>query len=191
MIIPALIKIKKTYPVDIILFGLFNDDIKELSKKTQNLLDKSPNITDVLKKGQFVDEGIKMIAQLNKLDYNHEPTVPYTIFTETLSRLKFDIGLCPLKNTLFNNCKSAIKYAQYAAVNAVTIASDVYPYNSECNYLAKNIWEDWYEKIVALVESDLLRKRLLKEQHLYILNNRNYEKGIILYEKLFKAILSR
>ncbi|MCP4218249.1 MAG: hypothetical protein GY765_26675, partial [bacterium] len=128
MIIPAMKKIMDTFPVDFTLFGLFNQDMKALTAQARNVADQLAGISDNLKKGHFVDEGLKMVSQLGDLPYGHEPAVSYAAFPVTLSKLNFDIGLCPLRDTLFNRCKSAIKFAQYAAVGAVTVASDVYPY---------------------------------------------------------------
>jgi len=65
----------------------------------------------------------------------------------TLSKCDLDIGIAPLEDTAFNHGKSCVKFYEYASVGTVTLASNVLPYSDEVNYLAKNNFKDWYNKL--------------------------------------------
>ncbi|MCP5049563.1 MAG: glycosyltransferase family 4 protein [bacterium] len=188
MVIPAVKRIMEIYPVEFTLFGLFNEDMKKTVTEARELGMSIEEIEKHFPEQHFIGDALNMANQLEGVPYRHVPLVTYAEFPQMLSELNFDIGLCPLQDTLFNRCKSAIKLAQYSAVGTVTVAGNVYPYNEECNYLAENTTEDWYRKIAQLVENNELRDSVLEEQRSYILNNRNYHKGISLYEAIFKKV---
>ena len=190
MVIPAIKKIMESHAVEFTIFGLFNEDMKKTVSEAQETGIKIGEIEKKFPKGHFITDALKMSKLLEGVPYTHVPLVPYKDFPAMLSSLNFDIGLCPLQDTLFNRCKSAIKFAQYAAVGTVTVASNVYPYTAECNYLAENTPEDWYAKLLKLVEDESLRNSILERQHEYIMKNRTYKKGIALYEALFNKISS-
>jgi glycosyltransferase involved in cell wall biosynthesis len=193
IVIPAVKKLMETYPgeLELTLFGLFNEDMKQTITDAQAMGLSLEEIAKKFPAGHFITDTLKMASLLEGMEYEHVPLVAYEDFPGTLSRLNFDIGLCPLRDTLFNRCKSAIKFAQYAAVGTVTVAARVYPYSAECNYLAENTVEDWYEKTARLIEDEAFRASLLEEQRDYILNHRNYHKGVGIYEALFKKIAGK
>lgn len=60
--------------------------------------------------------------------YTHHDFIDAPLYPRFLSELRIDVGLAPLQDTLFNAAKSDIKYLEYAATGAATIASPVTPY---------------------------------------------------------------
>jgi glycosyltransferase involved in cell wall biosynthesis len=188
MVLQAIKKVMQKYPVELVLFGLFTEDMKKTFATAQKLAARNLDIKKQSLEGHFISDAIQLAKALAGINYTHAPLVSYGDYPHTLAKLNFDIGICPLVDNLFNRCKSAIKFAQYAAVGTVTLASDIYPYSKECNYRAQNTTDDWYNKLAALVENESLRSSLLHEQQSYILENRNYEKGIALYEAIFKQL---
>ena len=114
---------------------------------------------------------------------------PAEMFAQSLSSLSFDIGLCPLLDSTFNRSKSCIKFYEYAMSGAVTIASDVIPYNTEVNYLSGNTTGEWLEKIKFLIKDESLRQKLQREQRNYVLEYREMDKVGKLWESAFKEII--
>lgn len=89
--------------------------------------------------------------------------VPLAEFYPTLARLRPHIGIAPLLETRFSSCKSAIKWFEYTAVNAVTVASHFDPYriisDSYNGMLAYR--DEWYECLCALINSLDIRNGML------------------------------
>jgi glycosyltransferase involved in cell wall biosynthesis len=83
--------------------------------------------------------------------------------------------LAPLEDTEFNRGKSDIKFAEYAAVGTVTIASDIGAYKEGVGYTAKNNSKDWYKKLERLIVDEKFRNDLLKKQRDWIAKNRSLE----------------
>jgi len=190
LVIPVIKKLRQRYPVDFTIFGLFTEPMNDLIANVQKLnLDR--HLQARLENEQFIANAVQMANALDGVDFRHVPLVPYSQFPRTLAELNFDIGLCPLIDTPFNRCKSAVKFAQYAAVNTVTAASNVYPYSAECNYLVENTPGDWYGKIARLIEDETFRGTVLQQQRDFILSNRSYQTGLTLFESLFNKIAPR
>lgn len=105
----------------------------------------------------------------------HIPFMPPELHPSILSRADMDIGIAPLQNTEFNKGKSCIKYYEYVGVGTVCLASDVEPYNLECNYLAKNTFKDWYNKLEKLIVDEKFRKELQEKQYNWLIKNRTTE----------------
>lgn len=92
---------------------------------------------------------------------NHE-TYPYK-----MSLMNLDIGICPLVDNEFNRRKSAIKYFEYTAIGAATVASNIPPYSPVIEH-GKNgilVEEDpkaWEDALLSLVTN---RKKILELFH--------------------------
>lgn len=107
--------------------------------------------------------------------------------------IDFDIGLAPVKNTLFSRSKSALKALEYNARGIPVIASDVQPYreyvvHGENGFLAKNEY-DWTKYIRLLAEDPDLRHEMgLKgKQHASQLTHEgNWKLWENAYTSLFK-----
>lgn len=92
---------------------------------------------------------------------NQQPTLknvgylksyPLHTYQSVLNSLELDCGLAPLHNTIFNNCKSNLKWLEYSAMGLPTIASNVIPYqygieHGVTGYLVDNIPEAWTEAL--------------------------------------------
>lgn len=83
-----------------------------------------------------------------------------------LAELGLDIGLCPVRQNAFNNSKSAVKFYEYSAVGAATIASDFGPYqrtikDGETGLLVShNSVKEWKKAILDLYRDREKRMRL-------------------------------
>lgn len=126
-------------------------------------------------KNAYFRSALDFYAQLKRVRLLHIPFMPPELHPSVLSRADFDIGIAPLEDTEFNRGKSCIKYYEYAAVGTVTVASKVEPYSLECNYLAKNTFQDWYDKLERLIIDTEFRKELLAKQQAWVKENRSID----------------
>jgi len=73
----------------------------------------------------------------------------------------FDVGLAPLKASIFSQMKHYNKFLEYTSINSLGIYSDCLPYtivvkDEENGLLSKNTTEDWYQCIrKAIMQPDL------------------------------------
>ncbi len=91
-----------------------------------------------------------------------EEKINYGDFADYFSQVQADIWLAPLQDSIFNRCKSSIKYWEYAAVGGVGVFSDLEPYqrvvsDQEDGFLANNN-EDWYNILANLIRNPSLRQ---------------------------------
>ena len=64
----------------------------------------------------------------------------YVRYAKRLRRLDLDLALVPLADTVFNRCKSAIKYLEYAACGVPGVFSGVTPYTQAVEHGARGCW---------------------------------------------------
>lgn len=124
-------------------------------------------------KNEYFRAALDFYAQLKRVKLLHIPFMPPELHPSVLSRADIDIGIAPLEDKEFNAGKSCVKYYEYASVGTVCLASDVEPYKSEVNYLAKNTFKDWYNKLEKLIVDEKFRKDLLAKQQNWVKENRS------------------
>lgn len=96
------------------------------------------------------DEAVALLDQFDRLlagiEFEWVPYVDFKDYPSTLINMALDIGLCPLRDTPFNRCRSACKAMEYALSGALALATDCDVYRSE---LSSILVEDgkWEEKI--------------------------------------------
>ncbi len=75
-----------------------------------------------------------------------------------------DIFIAPLRDTLFNQCKSAIKFLEYSVSGSPGVYSRVTPYESVVTHKQDgflcNGTEEWVDALTCLVEDADLRQRM-------------------------------
>ncbi len=90
-------------------------------------------------------EGIYLLNELDKrlktIEFEWVPFVDYTIYPQVLTNMALDIGICPLLDTPFNRHKSPSKAMEYALSGALSLSSDVRPYNKEPTSVLVDDWE--------------------------------------------------
>lgn len=92
----------------------------------------------------------------------------YPAFVHWLQNLvPFSIGIAPLTPNAFNIAKSGIKFMDYTALGAVTLASDLPPYQEVIRHGKNGILvpgqssESWERALEMVIGSPELRRRLL------------------------------
>jgi hypothetical protein len=126
-------------------------------------------------KNAYYKSALDFAKQLQRSRMWHVPFMPPELHPVTLSKCDLDIGLAPLEDTSFNAGKSCVKYYEYASVGTVTLASNVQPYSDEVNYLTKNTFKDWYNKLEKLITDVEFRKKILAKQQTWVKENRSIE----------------
>jgi len=178
IIAEAIEKLSNDYDFFFSLYGMVGESIEAAMYFYKKMLDSGFQP----EKNEYFRSALDFYSQLKNVKMLHVPFHPPEIHPSILSRADFDIGLAPLEDTEFNRGKSCIKFYEYAAVGAVTLASDIEPYKSEVSYRAKNTAKDWYKKIQKLIEDEEFRKKLLKQQQDYVKENRSWDKVAIDWE---------
>jgi glycosyltransferase involved in cell wall biosynthesis len=174
----ALSELVRRRPFTFVLYGLTT------LPGVQALYDQQLKMDGERFRNSSLGKAIKVFLRKTKdLTYDFQPYVPPSEYASTLCNLRFDIGIAPLAQTSFNRNKSCIKYYEYAMSGAVTLASDVLPYSTEVSCLCNNTKSAWKECIAELMDSD--RDALWKEQHEWVLANRNIESNVAMWEDVF------
>lgn len=102
-----------------------------------------------------------------------------------LAETPWNIGIAPLINSPFNECKSSIKFFEYSAYKIPVVASRVYPYSKdvlgvpvieheETGLLCDTV-EDWVTNLSKLIESKELREKLGQNAYNHIVKNWQYK----------------
>lgn len=99
-----------------------HDDVRLIMPALRALLVKASNRVRV------VSVGCPLPELQGFQGYTHHAQVAATEYPRLLSQLRVDIGLAPLYDNAFTRAKSDIKYLEYSATGAATIASRVVPY---------------------------------------------------------------
>lgn len=138
----------------------------------------------------FVLAGYHPKGFFKKSTYRH-----WLPFSEDLAHHQlfsdFDIGLCPLKDTPFNECKSDIKFLEYASLEIPTIASNIVTYKTIVNgvtgYLARN-QSDWSKHISELITDESKRKEISKNASEYVLSERTIQKNVWRWKEFLSSL---
>ncbi len=188
MIIMDVIKeLKQSLDFDFIVFGLAPMPWDEYMKFNAKRHSKE-KLKHVIQVAPWYGKTIEIDQMFRHLQWTHQPFVKLPKFNQTLSDLNLDIGLCPLEDTRFNRCKSAIKFYEYAMVGTATLASQVSPYKEEVGYCAKNRHNKWKSKLRRLIEDVSFRNDLARTQRNWVLENRDINNQINKWEDAYRNI---
>lgn len=107
--------------------------------------------------------------------------------------LNFDIAVAPLKQTIFADGKSNIKWLESSRMGASFICSNVGPYKAISDTQAikvNNNSEDWYKSLTTLVNDEKKRQALVKNAKAEIKANWMLEDHWTDYKELFERVKS-
>lgn len=120
--------------------------------------------------------------------YKWKKPVPIDKYYQAVADLGADIGICPLKESVFNQNKSPLKFLEYSMVGSMVLASNRYPYKGEM----KDEWlvddDKWEETLEKYILDKKLREKTAKEQKEWVLANRDITKEYIRWEKEYKKL---
>ena len=98
------------------------DDFRGMEASIVKLLDEFGDKIKVFFMG-WVPECLKEEKRIIQI-----PWLKIGEYLHTLASIQPHIGICPLEENIFNRSKSNMKWLEYTAVGAVTVASNVLPY---------------------------------------------------------------
>jgi len=121
------------------------------------------------------------------------PLVPFEGFFQMFGQLGTYIGLAPLSAIQFNRSKSNLKFLEYTAYNAVTVASDFGPYKNtiedgETGILVSDN-RDWYDKVRELIEDEEKYNYILANAKKLVEEEFNIKKNYVLWENAIKEVM--
>lgn len=104
------------------------------------------------------------------------PTMPWPDYLKHTQTVRQDIGLAPLRDTLFNRGRGPIKFFDYARAGAVGIYSAGPAFSDFVSheidgYVLENDSFLWTERIIELVDSPALREKMYPAAWNKVLDN--------------------
>ena len=117
-----------------------------------------------------VDEANRLPSWVNV----HQPppgiAEVYPAFVNWLQNLmQFSVGIAPLMPDVFNMAKSGIKFMDYTALGAITLASDLPPYQEVIRHGENGLLvlgqssESWEQALESVIGNNDLRQKLLRQ----------------------------
>lgn len=137
-------------------------DVEKIAKPLSKIAEKYKQRVSFLFYGMEIPE---MLKDLENIEHRASVTYDYADFALDVRSISADIAIAPLNNTLFNRCKSPIKYMEYTAMGLPCVFSRTVPYSEIIEdgvngFLAEKP-NEWIEKISKLIDDQILRKQLL------------------------------
>lgn len=168
------------------------EDIYVIRDAIKEVLRRNPNAKFVyLGDSRFVN--IFQEIPTGRMDFNH--WVQFIAYPYQLALLNLDIGLCPLVDNTFNRNKSAIKYLDYSAVGAATIASNIPPYSpvitNGVDGLLVSDEKEWVEAMDLLVKNVEKRQDIANKAYENIYENYNADKKAHLWAEAYEKVLKK
>lgn len=187
VIIDVIKELQQELDFEFVIFGLaakpWDEHVNRLKKRHAEQTKDYPK----MKPAPWYEKIVALDEKLKELEWTHEPFVPLPEFNKKLSDINLDIGLCPIVDTKFNRCKSAIKFYEYAMVNTCTVASKIPPYEGEVNCCVKNKHNKWKAKLRLLIQDKKIRDFLTAEQREWVLKNRDIRNNIYKWQKVYSV----
>lgn len=166
-----------------------NDDLDLILPAIKTILEKYPAVRFQmmgqmdLKKAKTIFGKWKQSLRNRILLMNATKTQPE--YPAYLAEQPWNIGIAPLIDSPFNECKSHIKWMEYVMYKIPVVASRIYPYckdifgiptieDGETGLLCDTV-EDWVTNLSKLIESEELRKKLGENAYNAVVKNWQYE----------------
>lgn len=167
------------------------EDFFVANKSLKKVMDKYPKVRLVIF-GQFFEGAFKEFdqARIEIEDWVHIDAYPYK-----MKAMNVDVGICPLKKTAFNLCKSEIKWEEFGSLGIPCVASDIPPYSTAVKHgvdgLLASTEEEWIEYLSDLIVSAEYRNSLGQRAKERIEKDYSVEKKIFDYESAYKSMYSK
>lgn len=109
-----------------------------------------------------------------------------------LGMLALDVGIAPLKDTLFNRSKSNLKFLEYGVMGVPTIASPVYPYSTSIKdgitglLPPKDRHKEWVKALLKIVDDPTFRKQMGSTAQQHVLDKYDVNKNVGFWESAYE-----
>lgn len=133
-------------------------------------------------------------GQVEFHEWVETPAHPYR-----LAALDIDIAVIPLKDTIFNRRKSAIKWIEFSALGIPSVSSYISPYKEMADldggnngfYVENNDTDSWIKALSLLIEDRWMRIDLGLKAHrtveIHFDINTQYQQWVKVYEELLQC----
>jgi glycosyltransferase involved in cell wall biosynthesis len=120
--------------------------------------------------------------------------VPVFKYHQVLSTMNWDMGICPIEDSVFNKSKSNLKFLEFSSNRYPCVCSNVENYANTVvggvtGFLADNTPESWYEKLNALIKNEELRKDMGNKAHDFVKDNYNIKGNIDKWLNTYTGLL--
>ena len=172
-IIPTIKKLQDKYNVKFLIMGFGQEDYRTWFKQYRYMANETA-----------VKDLEKLDLLLSEIVFEWIPFVDFMIYPATLTNLALDIGICPLRDTPFNNHRSACKALEYTLSGALALASDTIPYQSEPTSVLVGD-DEWEQALTFYIENPDIRKEKQQSCLTWIKENRDINKQIDLLKSIY------
>jgi len=157
------------------------------------LLSLPPQGNNEIYKKLYVDE----YAFWNKVNIEWHSFVGSDVYYEYLNSLKLDMVIIPRADSLFNRCKSNLKFLENSMLEIPTIGQsfstgdspyEINPEDAKHLLLATDT-ASWIEQIEKLIADKELRRDIGKKAKEYVEENYSIEKNAYKWEDAYKSLL--
>lgn len=95
-----------------------------------------------------------------------------------LAQGAFDVGLAPLVDNSFNNCKSDLKFLDYAAMGVLPVLSDCLSYSEAAKksagaVLIKNDEQSWSNALINIIDNPSVYSQIIENASQYVWSERH------------------
>lgn len=138
--------------------------------------------------GNFIPDYLKSLGKFTLIAGNTNYFDWIEIWKKHVT--KWDIGLAPLRDIVFNRSRSDIKFQEYALAQVPMIASDIGLYDKKFTLLAKTS-KDWYEQLSTLITRPEVRQEMGLRAKEYVLANRTIDTRWTDWKEVFEEIYQK
>jgi hypothetical protein len=128
-------------------------DFKLVEPALKRILAEREDVGIVIGLDEELYEGFRYLPPSRRMFI---PALPYECYPLTF--FSIDILVCPLEDNRFNRAKSDNKLIDAACQGVPWVASPVLPYLEAKGGMFAGSVDEWYEKLVLLIEDDEMRK---------------------------------
>lgn len=116
--------------------------------------------------------------------------VPYDVWPSKLHGLRLDVGLAPLRDTVFNRCKTEIKWMEYGIAHIAGIYSPtVYKKHVHNRYgFIARTKNEWYNNIRNMIISPALRIDVQEDCYRNVVRYYSLEDHIYKWKEAYECI---
>ena len=171
--------------------GNHTEDFMFIHTVLKEIQDKYDNVTIV-----FAGTDWKHVR--NTLDYSRIEVSPWTDivgYPYLIKSLCCDIGIAPIRDWDFDDCRSNIKWLEYSAMKMATVATDFGDYNrtmeNGVDSLLVKEKEQWVEALSKLIEDEEYRKHLAETAYRKVKKHYNLDYVVDRWIDVFKETLGR
>jgi glycosyltransferase involved in cell wall biosynthesis len=165
----------------------------------QDLVEIGPTLTSITKRHKKVKLEIcghefkGIFKDVNRKQYQFHRWVATPAHPYKQMLLNADIAVIPLKDDLFNVCKSPIKWIEYSALNIPSVMKNIPPYSEVVEHgvtgFLYNTPEECEYYIEKLIADPVLRGRVGKAARMYVTENFNAQTNASLWADAMKQIM--